>query len=76
MVTNYIGYVNKTYWLAITTISVGVFKIPLTYYLIKLFGAPGASMSYCITFLLFFLLTWILSAKVYKMPWLFFLKLK
>ena len=76
MVTNYIGYANKTYWLAITTISVGVFKIPLTYYLIKFFGAPGASMSYCITFLLFFLLTWILSAKVYKMPWLFFLKLK
>ena len=74
MVTNYIGYVNKTYWLAIVTISVGVLKIPITYYLIKYFGSSGASISYCITFLVFFILTWLLSAKVYKMPWLFFLK--
>ena len=69
MVTNYIGYVNKTYLLAIITISVAIIKIPLTYFLINTFGAPGASISYCITFLLFFLLTWVLSAKVYKMPW-------
>jgi O-antigen/teichoic acid export membrane protein len=74
MVTNYIGFVNKTYWLAIITISVGIIKIPITYFLIMTFGATGASISYCITFFLFFIATWILSANVYKMPWLFFLK--
>lgn len=69
MVTNYITYANKTYLLAIITISIGLIKIPITYFSIVWFGAFGASLSYCITFLLFFLSTWILSSRVYKMPW-------
>ena len=72
MVTNYIGYANKTYLLAIITISLGILKVPITYFLIKLLGPIGASVSYCITFFLFFMATWILSAKVYKMPWFSF----
>jgi O-antigen/teichoic acid export membrane protein len=72
MVTNYIGYANKTYLLAIITISLGILKLPITYFLIKLLGSIGASVSYCITFFLFFIATWILSAKVYKMPWFSF----
>lgn len=74
MVTNYIGYVNKTYWLAIVTISVGLVKIPMTYLLITHLGADGAAVSYCLTFFLFFIITWILSAKLYKMPWFSFHK--
>jgi O-antigen/teichoic acid export membrane protein len=70
MVINYITYVNKTYLLAFITISIALIKIPITYYSIIWFGAFGASLSFCLTFFLFFISTWILSASVYKMPWL------
>jgi len=70
MVTNYIHYSKKTYLQAILTLSVGLLKIPITYYSIVLWGAAGISISWCICFFLLFASTWILSAKVYKMPWL------
>lgn len=70
MVTNYITYVNKTYLLAIITISIALIKIPITYYSITWFGAFGASLSYCLTFFIFFVSTWLLSSSVYKMPWI------
>ena len=69
MVTNYIIYAKKTYLQAAVTISVSLIKIPITYFLILWFGAIGASISYSITFFIFFVATWVLSAKVYKMPW-------
>jgi O-antigen/teichoic acid export membrane protein len=70
MVTNYITYAEKTYILAVITISTGLLKIPIAYFSIIKFGAVGASFSYFITFFIFFIATWILSARVYKMPWL------
>jgi O-antigen/teichoic acid export membrane protein len=69
MVTNYIHYSKKTYLQAILTLSVGLLKIPITYFAIKLWGAAGVSISWCISFFLLFASTWILSARVYKMPW-------
>lgn len=72
MVTNYITYAEKTYLLALVTISVALLKIPITYFAILSFGAIGASISYCITFFIFFIATWTLSAKVYNMPWFYF----
>ena len=69
MVTNYIIYANKTYLQAAVTITVGLIKIPITYFLIIWLGAIGASVSYSITFFIFFIATWVLSSKVYKMPW-------
>ena len=72
MVTNYITYAEKTYLQAIVTIGVGLLKIPITYFAIVSFGAIGASISYCITFFIFFIATWTLSANVYNMPWFYF----
>ena len=69
MVTNYITYAEKTYILAVITISIGLLKIPITYFSIVWYGAAGASISYFITFFIFFIATWILSARVFKMPW-------
>ena len=69
MVINYITYVKKTYLQALLTISVAFIKIPITYFAITWLGAIGASVSYCLTFFIFFISTWILSAHVYKMPW-------
>jgi len=69
MVTNYISYAKKTHIQAIITLMVGLIKLPISYFAIIWFGAVGASISYCITFLLFFIITWIYSNRVYPMPW-------
>ena len=70
MVVNYIFYVKKTYILAwITFISAGI-NVVLNYFFIKANGAIGAAQATTVTFFIIFILTWILSARVYKMPWL------
>lgn len=69
MVAYYIFYVKKTHILAwITLFSAGI-NVVLNYFLIKANGAVGAAQATTITFFVNFGLTWILSAKVYKMPW-------
>lgn len=70
MVTNYINYAEKTHIQALVTISIGILNIPLNYFCIKFFGAIGAAISFATIFGLFFIFTWLLSAKVYQMPWL------
>jgi len=69
MVTNYIFYVYKTYLLAIISFFVGIVNVPLTYFFVRLNGIVGASISYMLSMILMFLLTWFLSIKVYSMPW-------
>lgn len=69
MVTNYIGYAEKTHIQALITIAVGLINIPLNYIFILYFGALGAAISFATIFCLFFVFTWLLSAKVYPMPW-------
>ncbi len=69
MVVNYIFYVKKTYILAWVTFSSAGINIILNYFFIKANGAIGAAQATTITFFVSFVLTWILSSKVYKMPW-------
>jgi len=71
MITNYIFYEEKTYLLSWMTIIAAVTNIILNYFLIKSFGAIGAAQATTITFLLQFILTWLLASKVHKMPWKF-----
>jgi len=69
MVVNYIFYAKRTYILGwLTFISAGI-NVVLNYFLIRTNGAIGAAQATTITFFTSFILTWILSAKVYKMPW-------
>ena len=70
MVANYIFYVKKTYILSGITFFCAIINIALNYFLIRNNGAIGAAQAITITFFIFFVLTWILSARVYKMPWL------
>lgn len=70
MVTNYINYAEKTHLQALVTICVGLLNIPLNYFCILYFGAIGAAISYAGIFFLFFIFTWILSIRIYPMPWL------
>ena len=70
MVVNYIFYVKKTYILAWVTFSSAGMNIILNYFFIKANGAIGAAQATTITFFIKFILVWILSSKVYKMPWI------
>lgn len=69
MVVDYIFYVKKTYILAWATFSSAVINIVLNYFFIKANGAIGAAQATTITFFVQFIIVWISSAKVYKMPW-------
>lgn len=69
MVTNYIFYVKKTQLLAWVTFGSALLNIVLNYFLINIFGAVGAAISAAIVSFCFFVFTWILSNKVYEMPW-------
>jgi O-antigen/teichoic acid export membrane protein len=69
MVVNYIFYIKKTYILAWVTFSSAGINIVLNYFFIKANGAIGAAQATTITFFVQFIMVWILSARVYKMPW-------
>lgn len=70
MVVNYIFYVGKTQILAWITFSSAIINLPVNYFLIKYYGAVGAAMATCFVSIFFFFLTWVLSNRIYKMPWL------
>jgi O-antigen/teichoic acid export membrane protein len=70
LVANYIFYAQRTGWLAAVTMMTALINIPLTYALIKLNGGLGAAQAMAISFGLSFLLTWVVSQRVYPMPWL------
>ena len=72
MVTNYIFYVQKTYILAWITFFSAILNIVLNYFFINMNGAVGAAQATTIIYFINFILTWILSARVYEMPWKFF----
>lgn len=74
MVVNYFFYIKETYWVSLLTFITAGINIGLNFVLIKTNGPIGAAQATAIAFLLQFIFVWILSAKKYKMPWLFFMK--
>ncbi len=74
MVVNYIFFVEKTYILAWITFFCASLNVLFNYIFIKMNGAVGAAQACTITNFIFFILTWILSNRVCKMPWLLFLR--
>lgn len=69
MVVNYIFYAQKTYILAWVTFSTALISIILNYFFIKYWGAIGAAYTFAGMNFVTFLLVWILSNRVYPMPW-------
>lgn len=69
MVTNYIFYAQKTKYLAWATFFSGILNVGISYMLIKYNGALGAAQGTAISLFISFVLTWILSTKVFAMPW-------
>ncbi|WP_073200473.1 lipopolysaccharide biosynthesis protein [Gracilibacillus kekensis] len=74
MMTNYVHYAQKTH----LNFGVMIIVVPLNLILNNLFithfGAIGASYASALSFLLAFVLMWVLSSKVYSMPWFSLLK--
>lgn len=73
MVTNYIFYSKRTGLLSAVTITSGLVNIILLLVLIKLMGIKGAAVSFAISMLVMFLLTWWVAQKRHSMPWFYFL---
>ena len=69
MMANYLFYIKKTRLLAYITFLCMIVNIFANYILINKNGAIGAAQATCYSFLLFFILTFILSSRSYKMPW-------
>ncbi|EGR3365044.1 polysaccharide biosynthesis protein [Vibrio parahaemolyticus] len=74
-VTNYVFYVKKTGMLSIITISSGILNLILLYILVPDFGLQGAAVSFAFSKFIQFLVTWYLSNRCVKMPWLKALRL-
>lgn len=69
MVVNYIFYLKKTHRLVSITFLSGLLHTALSYFLIKKNGALGSAQATTISFFVTFVLVWLLSAKLYPMPW-------
>lgn len=74
VVTNYIFYEKKTKFLAVITFSSAVLSVGLNLILIPWLGTVGAAYTYLITNIAIFIAVWILSNRVYPMPWFGFSK--
>lgn len=70
MVTGYIFYTEKTYVLSILTFISVILNATFNYVLINIYGALGAAIATTLTYFFFFMIVWIWSNKIYKMPWL------
>jgi len=69
LITNYIFFTKKTYILAyISFFSIFIISIN-NYFLIQYFGIVGAGYAMLYSWIIFFLLTWFASNKIYPMPW-------
>jgi O-antigen/teichoic acid export membrane protein len=69
MILNYVYYAKKTYITAWIPFVCGGLNLVLNYYLIKMNGAIGAAQATTFTFFIAFIMTWLVSAKIFKMPW-------
>ncbi len=69
MVTNYIFFSKRTYLLAYITGAVAVFNISLCILLIPRYHLYGAAVATLLSYLATFIVTWIVAARCYAMPW-------
>ncbi len=74
MVVNYIFYIKRTYIIGIVTVFTALINLWLNYILITKNGAIGAAQATAIAFFIEFVLMFILSSYLFKMPWFGFFK--
>lgn len=70
LIANYIFYAEKTYLLAMSTSICALAYWPIALFMFNNYGVVGIPRASATCCFLLFIFTWILSARVYKMPWL------
>ncbi|MGE8439387.1 MAG: lipopolysaccharide biosynthesis protein [Pseudomonas palmensis] len=74
IVSGYIYYSKRTGLLSLITISTGILNVIFLVFGVSAFGLKGAAMAFSLAMALQFLATWAVAARLYSMPWLFFLE--
>ena len=69
LITIYIFYMKKTGVLSMFTLLNGGLNIIFNYVFIKLFGVLGAAYATILSMLLVFIISFVISNKIYPMPW-------
>lgn len=69
VVSCYIFYLQKTYYLSLMTFFSVLLNFVFTYLLILKNGTIGAAQATFISYVVKFLLTWAIVFRLYKMPW-------
>lgn len=69
MFTNYISFVEKTIYLAIITLLVGVISLGVNYLFISFFGGLGAAIAFAIVYFIYFTAVALTAMKLCPMPW-------
>lgn len=72
MMVNYIMYEERTKLVAVITITTAVINILLNILFIQYYGLLGAAIASTISFIVQFILSWIICARIYPMPWFTF----
>ncbi len=70
----YIFFAKKTYLLSRATIVSAVISVVLNYFFIRRSGAIGAAQATTLSFFIYFIIVWRLSARAYPMPWFSFFR--
>lgn len=76
MVAHYIFFVEKTAFLVRVTVLTSILQIVLTYFGVQYLGIIGAAYATAFSYFIKFVFTWMLSCKVYSMPWFSLYKLR
>ena len=69
MVSVYIFYLEKTMIIALMSFGVAIVNIILNFVLIPDYGMLGAAWATMAAMALQFIVTWMISARLMKMPW-------
>jgi O-antigen/teichoic acid export membrane protein len=69
MIVNYVFYTGKTTYLSVSTLVSGGIGLFSGYFLINKFGILGGGVALIISKTVHFLLSWLISSRVYPMPW-------
>lgn len=62
-------FTSRTSYVSLATVSTGLFSVVITVALVKPFGLQGAAIAYVFSEGLLFLLTWLVSRRIYSLPW-------
>lgn len=69
-VTNYVFFAKKTFLLGASSFLICIVYFILSLFLTQQIGLRGTAIAFLLSYILLFLGTWVLAARVYKMPWI------